>query len=212
MEINKRQALILGKKILVSFIGLIFCGIGVSFFLYAGLGVDPASVFQLGIANVLNISYGSASALMNIVILLLLFFLQRDYINISSIIAIFGIGYTADIFNFLLSKVIPKDLHIVLKLILIFVGLVIMGIGVATYIRANLGVGAVDSVSEYISNKSKLPYKYVRIGGDLVFVTVGYLMGGVVGVGTIVAAFLLGPVIHIVRPTVFKIVDPFIRE
>lgn len=212
MKLNKHETIILLKKILVSCVGLIFCGIGVSFFLYAGLGVDPASVFQLGISNTLHISYGSASALMNIVIIFLLLLIKRDFINISSIIAIFGIGYTADIFNLILTKIISPDINIVIKMILIFVGLVIMGIGVATYIRANLGVGAVDSVSEYISYKSKLPYKYVRIVVDLVFVIVGYMMGGVFGIGTIVAAFLLGPVIHLVRPAVFKLVDAFIRE
>ena len=46
----------LGKRTIVSLIGLILCGVGVALFLYSGLGVDPASVFELGIANVLHIS------------------------------------------------------------------------------------------------------------------------------------------------------------
>ena len=84
------------KRTIVSLIGLIFCGIGVALFLYSGWGVDPASVFELGVANVVHISYGTASALINVIILAIVFVIDKSYINISSVIAIFGIGYTAD--------------------------------------------------------------------------------------------------------------------
>ena len=77
-------------------IGLILCGVGVALFLYSGLGVDPASVFELGIANVLHISYGTSSALINVIILAVVLIIDRSYVNVSSVLAIFGIGYTAD--------------------------------------------------------------------------------------------------------------------
>ena len=198
------------KRALVALIGLIFCGLGVGLFLYSGLGVDPASVFELGIANVCHISYGTSSALINVVILVIVFFIDRKYINISSLIAIVGIGYTADFTSMFLDYLNLGELNLFIKCLMILVGLFIMGIGIATYIRADLGVGAIDLVSEIISDKTHFQYRLIRIVIDVTFVVVGFILGGTVGVGTIVAAFLTGPTVQLVRPGVFKVVDKFI--
>lgn len=198
------------KRTLISLIGLIFCGIGVALFLYTGLGVDPASVFELGIANVFHISYGTSSALINVVILVIVFIIDKSYINISSVIAIFGIGYTADFVKLLLNLLRLGELNIIVKLAMILAGLLIMAVGIATYIRADLGVGAIDLISEIISWKGKLQYRLVRIAGDISFVVIGFLLGGTVGIGTVVAAFMTGPSVQFVRPFVHRIVDKVI--
>ena len=198
------------KRTLISLIGLIFCGIGVALFLYTGLGVDPASVFELGIANVFHISYGTSSALINVVILVIVFIIDKSYINISSMIAIFGIGYTADFVKLLLNLLRLGELNIIIKMAMILAGLLIMAVGIDTYIRADLGVGAIDLISEIISRKGKLQYRLVRIAGDISFVVIGFLLGGTVGIGTVVAAFMTGPSVQFVRPFVHRIVDKVI--
>lgn len=197
------------KRILTSLVGLILCGVGVSMFLYSGMGVDPASVFELGIAKVCGISYGTSSALINVVILLIVFFIDKSYINISSLIAIFGIGYTADFVRKILSILIQGEPNLILKLVLILIGLFIMSCGIATYIKAELGVGAIDLISEIISRKSKVQYRVVRVIGDVAFVVIGFLLGGTVGVGTVVAAFLTGPTVQLVRPGIEKVLNAF---
>ena len=141
------------KRTIVSLIGLIFCGIGAALFLYSGWGVDPASVFELGVANVAHISYGTASALINVIILAIVFVIDKSYINISSVIAIFGIGYTADFVRMFLNMLNLGDLNPIVKIVLIVLGLMIMAIGIATYISADLGVGAIDLISEINSRK-----------------------------------------------------------
>lgn len=198
------------KRSLVSLVGLILCGIGVSMFLYTGMGVDPASVFELGIANVLHVSYGTSSAIINIVILAIVFVIDRSYINISSIIAIFGIGYTADFVKMVLRYTLPGELNLFIKLFMLMVGLLIMAIGIAVYIRADLGVGAIDLISEIISRKGGFQYRLVRVIGDISFVVIGFFLGGTVGVGTVVAAFMTGPAVQFVRPKAEKIVDKFV--
>ena len=192
--------------------GLILCGVGVSMFLYSGMGVDPASVFELGIAKVCGISYGTSSALINVVILLIVFFIDKSYINISSLIAIFGIGYTADFVRKILSILIQGEPNLILKLVLILIGLFIMSCGIATYIKAELGVGAIDLISEIISRKSKVQYRVVRVIGDVAFVVIGFLLGGTVGVGTVVAAFLTGPTVQLVRPGIEKVLNAFFKD
>lgn len=199
------------KRIILSLTGLMLCGVGVSFFLYTGMGVDPASVLELGIGNVAGISYGTSAALLNIVILTIVFIIDRHYINISSFIAIFAIGYTADIVRYILNHLITIEPGLFIKLIMLFTGLFIMAVGIATYIMADLGVGAIDLVSEIISNKLKISYRVVRIAGDSSFVIIGYLLGGAVGAGTLIAALMTGPAVHLVRPQIRRITDKFLE-
>lgn len=200
------------RRTFVSLIGLILCGVGVAVFLWTGLGVDPASVFELGIGKVFHISYGTSAAVINVVILIVVFFVDKAYINISSILAIFGIGYTADIVSNLLQNLNFEMSNLIVKLILVAVGLTIMAFGIATYIRADLGVGAIDLISEIISEKAKLQYRVVRIVGDVSFVAIGFLLGGTFGIGTLVAAFMTGPTVQCVRPVANKIVDTFLNR
>lgn len=200
------------RRTLVSLIGLMLCGVGVALFLWTGLGVDPASVFELGIGKVFHMSYGTSAAVINVVILIVVFFIDKSYINISSILAIFGIGYTADIVSDLLQNLNFRMSNLGIKLIFVLIGLTIMAFGIATYIRADLGVGAIDLISEIISEKVKLQYRIVRIVGDISFVVIGFLLGGTFGIGTIVAAFMTGPVVQCVRPTANKIVDSFLNK
>lgn len=200
----------LPQRLLVALAGLMMCGVGVGIFLYSKLGVDPASVMELGIGNVLHISYGTSSALINVIILVIVFLVDKSYINLSSFLAIFGIGYTADFMRFALDSFITGELSLVVRLLMIVLGLFIMAMGIATYIRADLGVGAIDLVAEIISNKLHFPYHRVRVTGDVSFVIIGFILGGTVGVGTLVAAFLTGPAVQLVRPCVFKVTDRII--
>lgn len=194
-------------QVLVAIAGLMISGVGVGIFLYSGLGVDPASVLELGLGNVFHVSYGTASALTNVVILIIVFIVDKSYINLSSLLAIFGIGYTADFTSFVLDMVIKGELNLIVRIIMILVGCLIMAVGIATYIRADLGVGAIDMVSEVISNKLKFSYRIVRVVCDITFVVAGFFLGGTVGVGTVVAAFMTGPAVQFVRPHVYKVTD-----
>ncbi|TCL57956.1 hypothetical protein EDD76_10770 [Kineothrix alysoides] len=197
---------------LVAIVGLMICGVGVGIFLYSQLGVDPASVLELGLGNVFHVSYGTASALTNIVILAIVFIIDKSYINVSSLLAIVGIGYTADFVRFLLDFFIKGEPHLAARILMILIGCLIMATGIATYIRAELGVGAIDMVSEVISNKLKLSYRIVRVVCDITFVAVGYILGGTVGVGTVVAAFMTGPAVQFVRPYVYKVTDKILAN
>lgn len=102
--------------------------------------------------------------------------------------------------------------NLIVKLIFVAIGLTIMAFGIATYIRADLGVGAIDLISEIISEKAKLQYRVVRVVGDISFVVIGFLLGGTFGIGTLVAAFMTGPTVQLVRPVANKIVDTFLNR
>ena len=109
-------------RILMAIAGLMISGVGVGIFLYSKLGVDPASVLELGLGNVFHISYGTASALTNVVILAIVLIVDKSYINLSSLLAIFGIGYTADFISYVLDALIKGELNMIVRIIMILIG------------------------------------------------------------------------------------------
>ncbi|MGF0039832.1 YczE/YyaS/YitT family protein [Peptoniphilaceae bacterium SGI.131] len=194
------------KRICLLVVGLIICGSGIGLFLISNLGVDPVSVFQTGLSKVLNISYGNASALSNLIIIAVIFFVDRKYISIATLLAIFLIGYSAD-FSMRILGLFFKNLSLFVGILFCIIGTIVMSIGIALYIKADLGVGAVDAVSELITDKSNIEYQKVRICADVSFLLIGYFIGGSLGIGTVIVTFLTGPSVQRIRPVLDKIIS-----
>lgn len=195
----------LPKRLFIVVVGLILVGIGIGMLLFSDLGVDPGSVFVSGVSNTFSLSYGFSSALVNALILLIVFFIDKKYINIASVLAMITIGYTADFANMLVSQIIPD--HFIIRFLMIFVGCATMSLGIATYLGGNLGGGAIDLIGLLISEKKNIKFDYVRIASDVTFVVAGFALGGKVGIATLILAFLTGPLIELFRPYVHKIIN-----
>lgn len=190
-------------RILLAIIGLIICGIGISFILLANLGADPISVFYTGVSISLNISYGLVASLFNLSVIVLIFFIDKNYISIASFLAMIFIGYTVDVVSPILEGIISLN-NIMLNFIFLITGILLMAFGIALYLNMNLGVSAADVIPEIISNKLNLSYRLVRIVIDGLFVLFGYILGGKLGIGTIIATILLGPCIQTIRESLLK--------
>lgn len=193
------------KRAVLTALGLVVVGLGVGTFLFAGLGMDPVSVFVEGLAIRLGSSYGVASLLFNIAVLTVVFFVDRSYINFASLLAMFLVGFSADAAEALLSALVGGEMSFFVSVLFALVGCAVMSFGVAVYIAPGMGVGASDSISQMISDKSGWNYRWVRIGADVFFIIVGWLIGGPVGVGTLIGALLTGPIVQLCRPAAKKI-------
>lgn len=185
-------------RLLVTILGMIIIGFGVGLYIYVDLGVDAASVLMTGIQKIFDISYGVASFGLNVILIIIIFFIDKKYLNISTFLAIFTIGFSVDLSVSIYSKFISVN-NIYLNWFLCVLGCFIMAFGVALYIYTKLGVGAIDCVSEIISDRFNKPYKYVRIGADFCFLILGLFVGGSFGLGTIVISLLTGPFVSISR-------------
>lgn len=195
-------------RVIMSIIGMIILGIGVFFTIKVNLGSDPASTLQLGMAKQLGISYGLSTVIFNIVFLIIIFCFDKKYINISSILAIFIIGYTVEGMNLIFGWLDLESFNLIYKLIICLIGTFVISIGVTVYIFSDLGVGATDGISELISDKTKFHYRTVRFVSDLILVILGYLLGSVVGIGTVLITFSVGPFIQLNR----KIMAPLLKK
>jgi uncharacterized membrane protein YczE len=204
------------KRILMSVFGVVICGISVGFFKRATFGVDPFQTFISGMDAVIPISFGTLYVIINICLLLFSLINDRHRIGIATVVNLFLLGYIADYSHQFLLWCIPKA-GLLTRILLLLIAIVVMCLSSAFYFTADLGVSTYDAVSLIISGKWKVaPFKYCRIASDLVCVIVGvllYFLSGqplsglaeMVGIGTIITAFFMGPLIeffniHVAQP------------
>lgn len=195
------------KRICMSLFGVIICAISVGIFKIAALGVDPFQSLMSGLDKLIPISFGTLYVIVNLLLLIFTLLADRHYIGIATFINLFLLGYiTQFTYEFLQTVFVNPSLPV--RFVCLIVGIVIICFGSALYMTADLGVSTYDSVALVFSTKWKLgKFKFVRIATDLVCVVAGtviYLLGGgtfaeiptIVGIGTIITAFFMGPLIE----------------
>ena len=190
------------RRLFMTLLGVIVCGISVGFFKEASFGVDPFQCFAAGMDNVIPISFGTLYTLINIALLIVVFFMDKSYIGIATFINLLLLGYLVEFSQFAIHAIFG-DPSMALRIGYIGFAIIVMCIGSALYFTANLGVSTYDAVALYLGNKKKIaPFKFVRITTDLICVGLGFVMGCMPGVGTIITAFFMGPLISYFNTTI----------
>lgn len=200
------------KQVLIAAIGLILRGLGVGFMIVANLGANPATVFQLGFSVLSNIPYGTAAALANLIILFLVYRYNKSYVHLASIMAIVLIGYSADLVTLILPASLTLTYSLTLRYVYLLLGCAVLSFGTALYIQADLGVGALDVIAEIITDRTHIDYQTVRILSDSMFLFLGYIMGGNIGVGTIVSLILTGVMMQYFKPYTTRFVNGLLSK
>lgn len=208
------------KRIFMSLFGVLISGVCVGFMKIAAFGVDPFQVLVSGLDYAIPIDFGTLYVLINAVMLLFSLIADRHNIGIATFINLFLLGYVVDFTKAGLEDVFPAP-GMVIRIGFMVLGIVVLCIGSALYMTADLGVSTYDAVAIVMSKKWKWgQFRYVRICTDLACVLLGGLMiylasgsagevAASVGVGTIVTAFFMGPLIEFFNE---KIARPMLGE
>ena len=195
------------RRILMSLCGVVICAVSVGVFKIAALGVDPFQTLMAGLDSLIPIDFGTLYVIVNLLLLSFSLIVDRHNIGIATFINLFLLGYITDFTYAFLQTVIIAPSMLVRALCLL-VGIVVICFGSALYMTADLGVSTYDAVAIVMSRKWKVAkFQYCRIGTDLVCVALGvalFLLAGgtwglvptIAGVGTIITAFFMGPVIE----------------
>ena len=161
------------KRVLMSVIGVLVCGLSVGIFKRAELGVDPFQSLMSGLNVVFPINFGTLYVIANVILLAFALIFDRHKIGIATVINLFLIGYVAYFSLNMLTKIFPET-NLLGRYILLLVGVVLMCLASAFYFTANLGVSTYDAVALVISERqSKVKFRYCRIITDLVSVHLG---------------------------------------
>ena len=197
----------LPKRIIMSIVGVLLCAISVGFFKFAALGVDPFQSLMAGMDSLIPIRFGTLYIIVNAVLLVFALIFDRHYIGIATFINLFLLGYIAEYSLKLLVFLMPSP-HIAIRIASLIIAVIMNCIAASLYITADLGVSTYDAVALIIVNTwKKGKFRYVRIITDIVCILIGiatFLISGgkiiqvptIVGIGTIITAFFMGPLIE----------------
>ena len=193
--------MILARRLIQLFVGLVFYGLAVAMIVRADLGLDPWNVLNQGVAERTPLSYGMVMILIGAAVLLLWLPLRQKP-GIGTVANVFLIGVFAD----LGLAWIPVGLDLPVRVALLIAGVILTGMATGAYVGAGLGPGPRDGLMTGVVRRTGWPVKYVRTGIEIAVVCVGWLLGGTVGLGTVVFALTIGPLVHVFLP-MFTISD-----
>ena len=187
------------KRYIVLILGIIIIGLGVAIFSKANLGIDPFTLMNMGISEFFNINFSIIQWGVSIGILVVVAFIDKKKIFIATILNMFLVAPLIEGFTVLIEMLALPVQDLFGRLIIAIIGCAVLSIGAGMYLATDLGVSAYDLVAIIISEKTNLPFKWLRIGTDAFCTLVGWMVGSVVGVGTLIAVFGMGPMISYAR-------------
>ena len=180
-----------GRRLPGLIAGLVVFGVGIAVMAASGLGLGPWEVFHQGIANRTGLALGTVSVLVGIPVLALWWPLGERP-GVGTIINIALIGPATNVALALL----PRPTEPALQLAMSVGGVLLIGLGSGLYLASDLGAGPRDGVMTGLHHRFGWSIRRARTAIEVVVLAVGFMLGGTIGLGTILFAFGIGPVVQ----------------
>ena len=193
------------SRIARAMIGYLLYGVGIVFTINAQLGLAPWGVFHQGFSNQFGVTMGTAVQVVGAAILILDFFLG-ERIGWGTIGNVYFIGTFIDVVTNL--GVVPVFDNIYLRFLQMIIGMMIMSFATYFYLSAQLGAGPRDGLMVALTKRTNKPVGLIRSAIEITALISGYLMGGLVGWGTLIMSLGFGYFIQ----TTFKIFKFDVRQ
>ena len=183
------------RRLLQLYIGLVLYGVSTALFVHANLGADPWDVFHLGVAKQLGISFGTVSILTGAAVLLL-WIPIRQMPGLGTVSNVIVLGLAADA----TLAVLPPLESMVARSALLVGAIVLNAIATGMYIGAGFGPGPRDGLMTGLHARTGWSLRGIRTAIELSVLLIGWLLGGKFGVGTVIYALSIGPLIQLCLP------------
>jgi len=184
-------------------VGLVLFGVSMALLLRANLGLEPWGVLQYGLIQHVPISYGAMSIVVSFVVLLLWIPL-RQWPGLGTLANAVVIGLAIDG----TLALVPAIDGIGWRVLTMLAAIVGNGVAGAMYIGSQLGPGPRDGLMTGLARRTGRSIRLVRTSLEVTVVVLGFLLGGIVGVGTVLYALLIGPVVQLFLPMLTVRVEP----
>jgi uncharacterized membrane protein YczE len=186
----------LPRRLVQLVVGLTLYGVSMALMLEAALGLDPWDVFHQGLAERIGLSFGTITIIVGAAVLLLWIPLrQRPGIGTVSNVVLVGLAVDGAL------ALLPSPSALALRITFLVVGIVLNGVATGLYIGARLGPGPRDGLmTGYVALRPGRSIRLVRTVIEVAVLAVGFLLGGTVGIGTVVYALAIGPLAHVFIP------------
>ena len=189
--------------------GLLVLSFGISLTIKGkDLGIGPWDVFHYGLFKQLGLTIGTWSIIVGFIILFVTGVGTKSFPKAGAFINMLLIGIFIDIFNL----VLPDPHTLIAQAILFAIGIVVIGYGIGLYVSADLGAGPRDSLMLLVVEKTGWKIQWVRNGMEILVFFFGWLLGGPVGIGTVIIALGLGSIVGISLPQSKKLLHLLIER
>ena len=187
----------LARRLPQLYVGLALYGFSMAMMLRSGLGLAPWDVLHEGLARWLPLSYGTITVVVGAVVLLLWVPLrQRPGLGTVSNVVVIGLAVDLGL------AVLTTPSSLVLQVLLLVGGVVANGLAGAVYIGSQFGAGPRDGLMTGLARRTGASLRLVRTGIEVVVLGTGFLLGGTVGLGTVLYAVAIGPLVQLFLPHV----------
>lgn len=188
----------------IMFMSILLMGFAVSVFSYSGMGVDPFTALNMSVSAKLGIGFGFYQMCVNGAVLVFVALTAQKLINVGTIVNMVGVGYVCEFFTKIYDQFLPQENTFITRLVLMALGVFLLSLSASLYFNCNVGVSPYDALGFVMEDKTKLKYKWCRVATDLVCTGIAFALSGPIGIGTVVTAFFMGPVISFCDNSISK--------
>lgn len=185
----------LTRRLVQLYAGLVTFALGEAMVVQAHLGILPWDVLHQGLVHQLGLTIGQWSVIVGAVVLLAWLPL-RERPGLGTVSNVFVIGFCLDVF----IAWLPVAHALPARVLLLLGGILLNGVATAAYIGARLGPGPRDGLMTGLVRRTGGSVRVVRTSIEVAVVVVGWLLGGNLGLGTVLFAVAIGPVVHVFLP------------
>ena len=186
------------KNFWVRLIKLIFAlflhGLGIVMQIQANIGYAPWDVLHTGLATTIGVTIGQASIAVGLALLFVNSILKEP-LGLGTVLNMLLVGIFVDLI--LMTGLIPQMDHLISGIALLIIGLIVLAFGVYFYIGSGFGAGPRDTLMVALNRRLRIPVGLARTSIEMTALVIGWLMGGMVGIGTIMAVFLIGLILQV---------------
>lgn len=192
------------KRFNILLCSIVIMGFAVAVFSFSGMGVDPFTAMNMSVSSILSVGFGLYQMCINGVILIAVAFTAKKLISVGTVVNMAGVGFVCEYFTDVLRAILPAADHFIYKSVLMVIGVFLLSLSASLYFKCNMGVSPYDALGMVMEEKLKLKYKWCRVCTDLVCTCIALALGGPIGIGTIITALFMGPVVSFCDGSISK--------
>lgn len=191
------------KRYTMFLIGILLMTLGASLTVKSEVGAGAYDSINFGLAKLLNINVSIAIWITSFIIVVIAAIIRKKFLKLTTFITAIIIGTSTDMWVIIIRNI---DLNtIYLKVFTFFIGICLVAIGVAIYIIPKLPVNPTDDLMVTLKEEKDMSIMKAKLTIDIICIIIAFVLKGPIGIGTIIATFLVGPLIDVINKLIIKI-------
>lgn len=183
------------RRFVVMVVGLLIMGLGIALFKISLMGNDPSTAMVMAIGDRINIDFSVVLIIANTLWFVIELIFGRRYIGIGTFANWFGVGVLASLWIGGINSFFTAPQVFPVRVCIMLIGVLVLSLAASMYQTSDMGIAPYDVLSIILSEKTPLPYFWCRVLTDSICAVTAFLLGGLIGLGTLVCALGLGPFI-----------------